>query len=78
MTFGGGFAEGGASGEIERAVDPVGFRGASSECLRGGLRGEIKGEEKEMLKGWLRGTYGGHPIFGIEMALKGWFKKGKG
>ena len=21
-----------------------------------------------MLKGWLRGTYGGHPIFGIEMA----------
>ena len=31
-----------------------------------------------MLKGWLRGTYGGHPIFGIEMALKGWFKEGKG
>ena len=31
-----------------------------------------------MLKGWLRGTYGGHPIFWIEMALKGWFKEGKG
>ena len=30
------------------------------------------------LKGWLRGTYGGHPIFEIEMALKELFKEGKG
>ena len=40
--------------------------------LKGWFKGEIKGEEKEVLKGWLRGTYGGRPIFGIEMALKGW------
>ena len=58
-------------------VDPVGFR--LQEGLNRGIKGWLKRRDQGGGKGSAGGVVKGDlRIFGIEMALKGWFKEGKG